>query len=237
MKYLKTYQLFESTFVKLEDFPEHEEILEYFYDVTDEQEHYHYGVSDDPTYVLFTVYPGLNRELSSQLSYDISYEKDWINKKVDLLNGDTWSEFITTADYEGKLYPEFFDKQIYGYTGDKTLGKRIYEEALKGTIKLYPIIYINITVPNPDKMIECLERFYEATGFRPIGDYNEEDFVDEDNGDIVTLHAFDLKLFKVNDVEYKRLIKGSVLSNGLKYNSSINSGVRNKNNELTSKFL
>jgi hypothetical protein len=33
-----------------------------------------------------------------------------------------------------------------------------------------------------------------------------EDFVDEDNGDIVTLYMAELKLCKCDDIEYKSLI-------------------------------
>lgn len=230
MKYIKTYKLFESVSVELDDFPVDEDIKQYFYDITDEDWHYHYYVHNEPSYILFTKYPGLKRDTKSQLLYDISFEENWINKEVDLLGGDKWSEFITTADYDGHLYPEIFQVENDFY-------KKIYEEALKGTIKIYPLMNIHITLDKPDKMFECLERLYQSTGFRPLGDYKEEDFVDEDDGSIVTLHIFDLKLCKVNDIEYKRLIKGSFLSAGLNDKYISTPSLRNKNYELTSKFL
>ena len=44
MKYIKTYKLFESVSVELDDFPVDEDIKQYFYDITDEDWHYHYYV-------------------------------------------------------------------------------------------------------------------------------------------------------------------------------------------------
>ena len=84
-------------------------------------------------------------------------------------------------------------------------------------------------------MFECLERFYESSGFRPIGDFREEDFVDEETGDVVKIYTFDLKLLKVNDIEYKNLTD-SILVEQPDRKGSMTSR-RNRNKDLISKFL
>jgi hypothetical protein len=71
---------------------------------------------------------------------------------------------------------------------------------------------------NPDKLpvvVECLQRLYEVTGFRPtssIWGVNCHGFI-EDQGvvggtinQIVSVKA-DLQLYKVNDIEYRNLCK------------------------------
>ena len=64
-------------------------------------------------------------------------------------------------------------------------------------------------------IVECLERIYETTEFRPIGGLRMEDYVDEDNGDIITLYHAELKLCKVSDIEYEMLSK-SILAEGVR---------------------
>ena len=69
---------------------------------------------------------------------------------------------------------------------------------------------MNLGQFNPDKLpvvIECLQRLYEVTGFRPTSSIWGEDFLDEDTGDIVSLVRSDLQLYKVSDIEYKNLCK------------------------------
>jgi hypothetical protein len=47
---------------------------------------------------------------------------------------------------------------------------------------------------------------YEATDYRPLYGFWEEDYVDENNGDVITLINSNLYLVNVSDEEYKSLI-------------------------------
>jgi hypothetical protein len=57
-----------------------------------------------------------------------------------------------------------------------------------------------------DEVIERLKMVYESTDFRPLYGLWKEDYVDEDNGDVITFINSDLYLVNVSDEEYKNLI-------------------------------
>jgi len=81
---------------------------------------------------------------------------------------------------------------------------------LNDIIPACPVIYLNLGTFYPDKfpiVIECLQRLYDMTGFRPTSTVWSEDYVDEDTGDVVSLVKADLQLYKVSDLEYNNLCK------------------------------
>ena len=69
---------------------------------------------------------------------------------------------------------------------------------------------MNLGIFKPENLpifIECLQRLYEVTGFRPTSSIWGEDYIDEDTGNVVSTVRNDLQLYKVSDVEYKNLCK------------------------------
>ena len=81
-------------------------------------------------------------------------------------------------------------------------------------IKAYPFIYLRLDSFESkylDNVVECLERLYDMTGYRPVREMWTEDYVDETNGNIVNLIGCNLYLLKLSDIEYKNLT--SVFSN------------------------
>ena len=216
MKYLKTYKLFESVITKSE-FPTELDIQELFYDLTDEEplskcklyeSGYQYFSTDSMS------------RLRSQLFHDMSFEENWINKECEDTQ-DTWKNmFIDLSKPQSddmiklasKNYNDvyFLDVESSKNSAGKSYLERLQENILNDIIPAYPIIYLNLGQFNPDKLpvvIECLQRLYEVTGFRPTSSIWGEDYIDEDTGNVVSTVRNDLKLYKVSDVEYKNLCK------------------------------
>ena len=223
MKYLKKYKLFES--IKESEFPKDYEVSEFFYDFTDLQTFYEGCTVGEYGYLYFTSMRQ-TREIRSELFYDMSFNKNWLHKKSDVIQGDKWSEYFLTVE-EGSLreyskneleFIHFVDINKKDPNGiEDTFYKKMYENISNGNITAYPVITINFGVfeeSSLNTLIECLERFYEVTGFRPVQTLSLEGYVDEETGDIVNLYNASLELYKVNDIEYKEISK--IFRNGNK---------------------
>jgi hypothetical protein len=170
--------------------------------------------------------------LRSQLFHDMSFEENWINKECEDTQ-DTWKNmFIDLSKPQSddmiklaiKHYNDVYFSDVesskagtYNYTG-KSYVERLQENILNDIIPACSIIYLDLGQFNPDKLpvvVECLQRLYEVTGFRPtssIWGVNCHGFI-EDQGvvggtinQIVSVKA-DLQLYKVNDIEYRNLCK------------------------------
>jgi hypothetical protein len=219
MKYLKTYtKLFESVITESE-FPTELDIQELFYDLTDEEplskcklyeSGYQYFSTDNLT----------KSSIRSQLFSDMSFEKNWINKECEDTQ-DTWKNmfidlskpisndmiFLASKNYNDVYFSEVeSSKNRHG----KSFLERLQENILNDIIPGYPIIYLNLGQFKPENLpvfIDCLQRLYEVSGFRPTSSIWSEDYIDEDTGDIVSLVRNDLQLYKVSDTEYKNLCK------------------------------
>ena len=57
-----------------------------------------------------------------------------------------------------------------------------------------------------DEVVDRLKMVYEATDFRPLYGFWNEDYVDENNGDVITFINSNLYLVNCSDEEYKSLI-------------------------------
>lgn len=236
MKYLKKYilfervskdtKLFESVITKSE-FPNELEIQEIFYDLTDE-EYLSKCKLYESGYQYFSTDNLRISNINSDLFNDMTFEEDWINKKCEDLN-DTWKNiFIDLSkpnnmlklDLKQYLSSSIFYDDVYfsevelsngsNYFGGKSYLERLYENILNRVIPACSVIYLNLGTFKPEKLpvfIECLQRLYDMTGFRPTSSVWGEDYVDEDTGDIVSLVKADLQLYKVSDTEYKNLCK------------------------------
>lgn len=241
MKYIKTYQLFESNqldnILTKDEFPLEEDIKDFFLDLLDELP----DISDlmiySSGYVSFaTDYP-YKSSLHSQLLYDMSFEDNWINKEVEELQ-DTWKNILLPIQDIRRILRNGYYYPIYttfdSINDEDKFEDKFYENIINGNIPAYPFIelsriYFDIKDKEKlDLLYESLRRLYEVTGFRPIGDFHSEDFVDEDSGEVVNLYIANIKLFKCNDVEYKNLIKSKVL---------VNNPEMLENKEMTQKFL
>ena len=219
MKYLKTYtKLFESVITESE-FPTELNIQELLYDLTDDEplskcklyeSGYQYFSTDNLT----------KSSIRSQLFSDMSFEKNWINKECEDTQ-DTWKNmfidlskpisndmiFLASKNYNDVYFSEVeSSKNRHG----KSFLERLQENILNDIIPGYPIIYLNLGQFKPENLpvfIDCLQRLYEVSGFRPTSSIWSEDYIDEDTGDIVSLVRNDLQLYKVSDTEYKNLCK------------------------------
>lgn len=236
MKHLKTYKLFESVIIESE-FPTELDIQELFYDLTDEDPNSKCKLYASG-YQFFTT-DNITRSIRSQLFSDMSFEENWINKECEDTQ-DNWKNMF--IDLSKSLSNDMIKLAVRNYndvyfleveesknSAGKSYLERLQENILNDIIPAYPIIYLNLGLFHPDKLpvvVECLQRLYESTGFRPTSSVWAEDYVDEETGDVVTFYGADLQLYKVNDIEYQNLCKivGRINPN-------------NKTQEVTKHFL
>jgi hypothetical protein len=236
MKHLKTYKLFESV-ISESEFPTELDIQELFYDLTDEDPNSKCKLYSSG-YQFFTT-DNITRSIRSQLFSDMSFEENWINKECEDTQ-DTWKNMfidlskpvsndmikLAVRNYNDVYFLEVEESKN---SAGKSYLERLQENIINDIIPGYPIMYLNLGLFNPDKLpllVECLQRLYEVTGFRPTSSVWAEDYVDEETGDLVTFYGADLQLYKVNDIEYQNLCKivGRINPN-------------NKTQEVTKHFL
>jgi hypothetical protein len=162
----------------------------------------------------------------------MSFEENWINKEFKDIN-DTWKNIFIdlskplsddlikiASKYYDDVYFSEVEEQDSGFridpngsgiaVADRSYLKKLQENILNDIIPAYPIIYLDLGLFGEDKLpvvIECLQRLYEVTGFRPTSSVWTEDYVDEKTGDVVSLLGADLQLYKVSDEEYQNLCK------------------------------
>jgi len=221
MRYLKSYKLFESVITKSE-FPIELDIQELFYDLTDEEPLAKCKLYESG-YQFFTT-NNISRPIRSQLFSDMSFEENWINKECEDIQ-DTWKNMFIdlskplsdnmikiSSDYHNDVYfSEIEESKNTRRPGvGKSYSEKLQENILNDIIPGYPIIYLNLGIFKPENLpifIECLQRLYEVTGFRPTSSIWGEDYIDEDTGNVVSTVRNDLQLYKVSDVEYKNLCK------------------------------
>ena len=223
MRYLKSYKLFESVITKSE-FPIELDIQELFYDLTDEESLSKCKLYESG-YQFFTT-NNISRPIRSQLFSDMSFEENWINKECEDIQ-DTWKnmfidlskplsdDMIKMASKNSRsslIYNDVYFSEVEESknSAGKSYLERLQENILNDIIPGYPIIYLNLGIFKPENLpifIECLQRLYEVTGFRPTSSIWGEDYIDEDTGNVVSTVRNDLQLYKVSDVEYKNLCK------------------------------
>lgn len=207
-----------------DEFPSEDYISDFFFDIFDEiQNHelFSNGVISNVGYV----------SLSREFLFDNNLSSRSDN---DLKNAITPVEKIEKPS--GRLYTHYPIWILLSDLSKSQVGSfkyKFYQNIINGDYPSYPFIelkriYFENKPEDVEILTECLMRLYEATGFRPVGQFHLEDFVDEDTGDIVTLYIANIKLFKVTDVEYKNLIKSNVLVD----NPSIKENIK-----MTQKFL
>lgn len=219
MKYIKSYKLFES--VGKINFPTYKELHDFFAELEDD-EITEFEYNDDNTGYLF--FPQKwDRTVRSELYYDMSFSENWQNNKPEDLLGLTWNDFFmdpVSCDYKGLLRTSsewiYLDDvkekrtNVKQFGGEgKTFEELLVENIERGVVKAYPFIYMTFDMfssEHLDEVIERLKMVYEATDFRPLYGFWKEDYVDENNGDLVTLINSNLYLVNVSDEEYKSLI-------------------------------
>jgi len=222
MKYIKSYKLFES--VSKIQFPTYTELHDFFIELEDD-EITKFNYKDWMGYLFFPQRWEIS--IKSQLYFDMSFHlhcaEDFLNHKPKELMGETWSEFfMNPVTYSDKKFLRRRAEWIHlddveeKRTNIKQLGKDaktfeelFIEEIEKGNIKAYPFIYMTLDIFLPehlDDIIERLKMVYEETDFRPLYGFWEEDYVDENNGDVITFINANLYLVNVSDEEYKSLI-------------------------------
>jgi hypothetical protein len=222
MRYLKPYKLFESVITKSE-FPIELDIQELFYDLTDEEPLSKCKLYESG-YQFFTT-NNISRPIRSQLFSDMSFEENWINKECEDIQ-DTWKNMfidlskplsddmikMSKNSRSSLIYNDVYFSEVEESknSAGKSYLERLQENILNDIIPGYPIIYLNLGIFKPENLpifIECLQRLYEVTGFRPTSSIWGEDYIDEDTGNVVSTVRNDLQLYKVSDVEYKNLCK------------------------------
>ncbi len=229
MKHLKSYRIFES--IKGESvFPDKSDVEEVFFDVTDE------GITkfsfESVGYLYFpyvyfdaTTPNGLRLEMYDDM---VNNSDNWQNQKPEELMGDSWKDlFLDLSDSRNNymlvktaqwLELDTILKSMAISKLNKLCNKpflELFVENIENAkIKAYPFIYLRLDSFESkylDNVVECLERLYDMTGYRPVREMWTEDYVDETNGNIVNLIGCNLELLKLSDIEYKNLT--SVFSN------------------------
>jgi hypothetical protein len=209
MKHLKTYKLFES--FNNVHFPTENEIKELFIELYDDEilfqplNNYTYG------YVFFP-YDAITGQLLQQFNYAVENHADWENLRPDILHGDRWSDLFLDVNDERNHY--MLEKcQDWIFIEQKDISqttKLIWENIENGKILAYPVIKFYLgyfKTKNKELVFEALERLYDATDFRPTREVWEEDFVDEDTGDLIDVMGMDLTFYNVDDETYRNLTK------------------------------
>ena len=173
--------------MKHSDFPKKWEIPEFFYDFTDDVTLGENCTVGSCGYQYF--------ELNSRTS---KTTRSYIPVEKASRNNDSNFVFVNEKN------PSDYNDMMLGKIED-------------GTIPAYPYIFISFGgfyESKLDILIECIDRFYQATGFRPIGDINTTGYVDEETGDIVNICNMDSRFYKVSDVQYMELFRVSSLKYG-----------------------
>ena len=227
MKYLESYKIFES--VGKIHFPTYTELHDFFIELEDDEiTKFNYNNSAealskfiDGGYLFFP--QRWERSIQSQLYFDMSFEEDLLSHKPKELMGETWNEFfMDPLTYPDKKFLRRRTEWIHlddveeKRTNIQQLGKDaktfeelFVEEIEKGNIKAYPFIYMTFDMFKPehlDEVVDRLKMVYEATDFRPLYGFWNEDYVDENNGDVITFINSNLYLVNCSDEEYKSLI-------------------------------
>jgi hypothetical protein len=199
------------------------DIQELFYDLTDEEPLAKCKLYESG-YQFFTT-NNISRPIRSQLFSDMSFEENWINKECEDIQ-DTWKNMfidlskplsddmikMSKNSRSSLIYNDVYFSEVEESknSAGKSYLERLQENILNDIIPGYPIIYLNLGIFKPENLpifIECLQRLYEVTGFRPTSSIWGEDYIDEDTGNVVSTVRNDLQLYKVSDVEYKNLCK------------------------------
>jgi len=219
MRYLKTYKLFES--LSNIHFPNENEIKEIFIELYDDEILFEKLRNFTHGYVFFP-YDSITGKLAQQFTYAVEKFPDWKNLRPDILHGDSWSDlFLDVNDVRNHYMLEkcidwiFIDQKDINQTT-----KLIWENIENGKILAYPVIkfYLgHFESGNLEKVIDCLERLYDATDFRPVNTGLWTDsFVDEYSGDEVEVTGIDVTLYNVDDETYSNLCKAFSLSDSEK---------------------
>ncbi len=228
MKYIKSYKLFES--VGKIHFPTYTELHDFFIELEDDEiTKFNYNNSAealskfiDGGYLFFP--QKWDRTIQSDLYHEMSWkERNWYEEKPYDLFGDKWSDFfmdpvknlnkgILRRNVEWLHLDDVEEKRTNleksGVTG-KTFEELLVENIERGVVKAYPFIYMTLDIFLPehlDEVIERLKMVYESTDFRPLYGFWKEDYVDENNGDVITFIHSNLYLVNCSDEEYKSLI-------------------------------
>jgi hypothetical protein len=228
MKYIKSYKLFES--VGKIHFPTYTELHDFFIELEDDGiTKFNYNNSAealskfiDGGYLFFP--QKWDRTIQSDLYHEMSWkERNWYEEKPYDLFGDKWSDFfmdpvknlnkgILRRNVEWLHLDDVEEKRTNleksGVTG-KTFEELLVENIERGVVKAYPFIYMTFDIFLPehlDEVIERLKMVYESTDFRPLYGFWKEDYVDENNGDVITFIHSNLYLVNCSDEEYKSLI-------------------------------
>lgn len=212
-------------------FPNQDLIEEYFYDYTDnntksEECTLHYS----GWLIFLTEY--LNSNLESDLKWVMNNQIDWQDNNRDLSlpvkakdKSKSWgSIFCDLNDTKWDSYPNKFFKtetimttlQELNNNGEPTnkyhdnklseFQQNILENIKKDIIPAYPIfkVYFGYLKPqNFNTLLDCLMRFYESTGWRPVAEIWTEDYMDGD--DISTSYGASIIFCKSSNKEYKKI--------------------------------
>jgi len=210
-----------------DEFPSEDYISDFFFDIFDEIQNHELfspsnGVISNAGYVSLSREFVFDNDLSSRSDNNLKNAIIPV-EKIEMPSGRLYTHYpiwIPLSDLNKKSQVGSFKYKFY-------------QNIINGDYPSYPfielkIIYFENKPEDVEILTECLMRLYEATGFRPVGQFHLEDFVDEDTGDIVTLYIANIKLFKVTDVEYKNLIKSIVIVDNSR-------GIENI--KMTQKFL
>lgn len=221
MKYLKTYKLFES--LNRENFPKIQDIEEFFYELTDD------GILSkcefiDSGYLIYPEYRLLatsDKTVRSALIYAMYDDPNWEKQRHPSIFNETFGSIFQDPsnplinlrrDEEEISFKEMEDlvyRMRVNTLPNKTLIDYFVESIEGGKIPAVPFLRFNCGLfysKNLQQVVDCLLRIYEATGLRPFRQFWNEDYVDKNTGDIVTMIGLNIDFTKVDDKTYKNLV-------------------------------
>lgn len=233
MKFIKSYKLFESN---KQVFANPDDIKDILVELLDDN-----IISKcefiDSGYLYF---PYLwTRQIQSDLYYDMAnYPETWHIRKPDELMGQTWHElFLDPESLKSDKKPisntiMLNNRKEYIFLDDvknsvsnirqsglsnKTKDELLIQNIESEKIKAYPIMMFSIgefDKKDLPEVVEILKRVYQATGFRPLLGFWLEDYVDEQNGDVVTIARGEIEFIKCSNESYN-VLKSTMVSNDI----------------------
>ena len=221
VKYLKSYRIFESTESTI--FPDKMDIEELFYDLTD------HGIIKKCEFINsgYLIYPYIflsrRGELKSSLTSAMTLNPDnWDKLPSDELYGEPFGSLFIDPSTISKKMQDFEESVGFDDVNKANdLARRnnlpgkpflqlLLDNIENGKIKGVPFIHFDcglFKTEHKGKVIDCLERIYKATGFRPFREFWTENYVEGDTDNLINMIGLNPIFVKVDDKTYSNLIK------------------------------
>ena len=223
MKHLKPYKLFES----LHNDNSISDVEEFLYELKHDDiiEIVKFISSGYLIYPQYSILHTSDRELRSAISYVMTTNPDdWQNKKCEIILDETYGSIFLDPknmtekelkDCEEEIDLKEVEESVRLAVSNKLPNKPtlqlLLENIESGKIPAIPFISFNCGNFKPQdkqQVIECLQRIYKVTSYRPYKEFWLEDYVTADD-DVYSFFGFIPTFVKADDATYKKLIESN----------------------------